>query len=116
MNGWNCSSATRYERKRRPRLTASSAEQSAVVRVTDTTDQELKALWAYVDHDKSGRVTVSEFQRVRCCGSGGLTLLSNSLEKIVAIINGAAKRWLHASSWAKVLPTAVQDESGPVGV
>jgi Ca2+-binding EF-hand superfamily protein len=87
------------------------------LRVTDTTDQELKALWAYVDHDKSGEVTINEFQHgcYLLILEGWPLLSKDSLEKIVAIINGAAKRWLHASSWVKVFRAIDQDENGRLG-
>ena len=87
------------------------------LRVTDTTDQELKALWAYVDHDKSGEVTIKEFQHgcYLLILEGWPLLAKDSLEKIVAIINGAAKRWLHASSWVTVFRAIDQDEN-PVGL
>ena len=32
------------------------------LKVPQTTDKELQALWTYIDHDKSGEVTLSEFQ------------------------------------------------------
>ena len=32
------------------------------LKVPDTTDEELRALWTYVDHDKSAEVTIAEFQ------------------------------------------------------
>jgi len=87
------------------------------LRVTDTTDQELKALWAYADHDKSGEVTISEFQHgcYLLVLEGWPLLSKDSLEKIVSIINGAAKRWLHASSWVKVFRAIDQDENDRLG-
>ena len=87
------------------------------LRVTDTTDQELKALWTYVDHDKSGEVTINEFQHgcYLLVLEGWPLLSKDSLEKIVAIINGAAKRWLHASSWVTVFRAIDQDENDRLG-
>ena len=32
------------------------------LKVPDTSDEELRALWTYVDHDKSAEVTIAEFQ------------------------------------------------------
>ena len=87
------------------------------LRVTDTTDQELRALWAYVDHDKSGEVTISEFQHgcYLLILEGWPLLDKDRLEDVVAVINGAAKRWLHASSWVKVFRAIDQDENDRLG-
>jgi Ca2+-binding EF-hand superfamily protein len=87
------------------------------LRVTDTTDQELRALWAYVDHDKSGEVTISEFQHgcYLLILEGWPLLGKDRLEDVVAVINGAAKRWLHASSWVKVFRAIDQDENDRLG-
>ena len=53
-------------------------------RVTDTTDQELKALWAYVDHDER-RSDYLEFQHgcYLLILEGWPLLSKDSLEKIV---------------------------------
>ena len=54
----------RLDKDKSGRLDYDEFEQAvrSELRVTDTTDQELRALWAYVDHDRSGEVTISEFQ------------------------------------------------------
>ena len=83
----------------------------------DTSDEELQALWTYVDHDKSGEVTINEFQHgcYLLILEGWPLLNKDRLEKIVSIINGAAKRWLHASSWVKVFRAIDQDENDRLG-
>ena len=109
----------RLDKDKSGRLDYGEFEQAvrSELRVTDTTDQELRALWAYVDHDRSGEVTISEFQHgcYLLVLEGWPLLSKDSLEKIVAIINGAAKRWLHASSWVKVFRAIDQDENGRLG-
>ena len=84
------------------------------LKVPDTSDEELRALWTYVDHDKSAEVTIAEFQHglYLLILEGWAPLEDKGLERVVLTINAAAKKWYPGHfSWYKVFKAIDQDEN-----
>ena len=86
------------------------------LRVTDTTEEELRALWTYVDHDRSGEVTIREFQHgcYLLILEGWPVLSKERVEAVVGIMNAAAKRWM-MTGWVKVFRAMDTDASDGLG-
>ena len=81
------------------------------LKVPDTTDEELKALWTYVDHDKSAEVTITEFQHglYLLILEGWAPLEDKGLERVELTINAAAKKWYPGHfSWSKVFKASTR--------
>ena len=84
------------------------------LKVPDTTEEELKALWTYIDHDKSGEVTIAEFQHglYLLILEGWAPLMDEALGNLILTINVAAKKWYHGHfSWYKVFRAIDTDEN-----
>jgi len=77
-------------------------------------DTDLQALWAYVDHDRSGEVTIAELQHglYLLILEGWAPLSDEGLEEVVSILNTAGKKWYHGHfSWYKVFKAIDTDEN-----
>ena len=84
------------------------------LKVPDTTEEELKALWTYIDHDKSGEVTIHEFQHglYLLILEGWAHLADDDLSNLILTINVAAKKWYPGHfSWYKVFKAIDTDEN-----
>ena len=88
------------------------------LRVPDTMDDKLHALWTYVDQDRSGEVTIGEFQHgcYLLILEGWPVLKQKILQKHVDVLNRAAKTWQGgAFSWYKVFKAMDTDENDRLG-
>ena len=80
----------------------------------DTSDEELQALWTYIDHDKSGEVSLAEFQHglYLLILEGWERITDDDLERVVITLNAAGKKWYHGHfSWYKVFKAIDTDEN-----
>ena len=88
------------------------------LQVPDTTEEELWALWTYVDQDKSGEVTIGEFQHgcYLLILQNWPVLTKKSLANVVSVINTAATKWQGGVfSWYKVFKAMDTDENDRLG-
>ena len=83
------------------------------------TDDELRGLWAYIDHDGSGQATIEEFQHAcyLLLLEGWPSLEDGDLTRLCGALNDAAVREYRADggNWFKIFTFFDTDESGRLG-